>query len=178
MLIEKNTISKIFLVANAFVISQDTLLNHNQIKGRRMTAEFSNQALKHVKVDGNGESLYFALDEKTNTLTGMNKIICSNMVIRFVDKKVNNISFYVRPEANFIPPHELNAEQKKLEGFEWMESLRPTRKDVVKTGATVSAPIERRKSIDGLTPKTDQPIKNLEKKPGKSGKQLRKRSDG
>jgi lipopolysaccharide export system protein LptA len=178
MLIEKNTISKIFLVANAFVISQDTLLNHNQIKGRRMTAEFSNQALKHVKVDGNGESLYFALDEKTNTLTGMNKIICSNMVIRFVDKKVNNISFYVRPEANFIPPHELNAEQKQLEGFEWMESLRPVRKDVVKTGATVSAPIERRKSIDGLTPKTDQPIKNLEKKPGKSGKQLRKRSDG
>jgi hypothetical protein len=36
MLIEKNTISKIFMVTNSFVISQDTLLNHfNQIKGRR-----------------------------------------------------------------------------------------------------------------------------------------------
>jgi lipopolysaccharide export system protein LptA len=132
MLIEKNSLSKIFMVANAFVISQDSLQNFNQIKGRRMTAEFKNQALKHVKVDGNGESLYFALDDKTNTLTGMNKIICSNMIIRFVDRKVNNLSFYVKPDANFIPPHELTDEQRRLEGFEWQASLKPTRHDVVK----------------------------------------------
>lgn len=133
MLIEKNTISRIFLVMNSFVISKDTLLNFNQIKGRRMTANFVNGQLNNVDVEGNGESLYFAVDEKTSVLTGMNKIICSNIIIRFVEGKVNNLSFYVKPEASFIPPHELQEEATKLEGFAWKEEQRPAKKDVVKT---------------------------------------------
>jgi lipopolysaccharide export system protein LptA len=133
MLIEKNTISRIFMVANAFIVSKDSLVNFNQMKGRRMTAFFKDQQLNRVVVQGNGESLYFALDEKTNTLTGLNKIICSNMVIRFINKKVNNLSFYVKPEANFIPPHELSEDQKKLDGFLWKESERPAKHDVIKT---------------------------------------------
>lgn len=133
MLIENNTISKIFMVANAFVISTDTLKNFNQIKGRKMTATFKDEALNQVYVEGNGESIYFALDEKTNALMGMNKIICSNIVIRFVESKVNNLSFYTRPEADFIPPHELKKDQRILKGFEWRGSSRPAKADVVKT---------------------------------------------
>jgi lipopolysaccharide export system protein LptA len=132
MLIEKNTISKIFLVANSFVIAKDTLLNFNQIKGRDMTADFRNGKLWRVNVNGNGESLYFAIDEKTHVLTGMNKILCSNIVIRFLEGKVNDFSFYIKPDANFIPPHELNSEDKKLPGFTWREEVRPLKKDVVK----------------------------------------------
>ena len=40
MLIKNNTIDRIFMNVNAFVISQDSLFNFNQIKGRKMTAEF------------------------------------------------------------------------------------------------------------------------------------------
>ena len=145
--IENNTISKIFLVANAFVISKDTLMNYNQIKGRRMTAEFGNNELKRVYVQGNGESLYFALDEKTRELTGMNKIVCSNMVIRFVESKVNNLSFYVKPEANFIPPQELKTDDTKLSGFTWKASLRPAKKDVVKTPGIVAEPARKRSNL-------------------------------
>jgi lipopolysaccharide export system protein LptA len=136
MLIEKNTISKIYMVANAFIISKDTLTNFNQIKGRNMTAQFKNQKLNRVLIDGNGESLYFALDEKTNSLTGMNKTICSNMVIRFKDSRVDNVSFYVKPEADFIPPHELQEDQKKLEGFTWKELQRPVKQDIIKPSST------------------------------------------
>jgi lipopolysaccharide export system protein LptA len=140
VLIEKNTISKIFMVVNAFTISQDTLRNHNQIKGRRMTAEFKDQALNRVIVDGNGESLFYALDDKTATLTGMNKIICSNMVIRFVDKRVNNVSFYVKPEASFIPPHELKEDDKHLAGFEWKEDKRPDKQSVINNAGPTNKP--------------------------------------
>ena len=132
MLIEKNTISKIFMITNSFIISKDTLTNFNQIKGRNMTAQFKGQKLNRVVIDGNGESIYFAIDEKTNTLTGMNKTICSNMVIRFKDKRVDNVSFYVKPEADFIPPHELKEEQKQLEGFIWKETQRPVKQDIIK----------------------------------------------
>ena len=138
MLVRKKTIDKIFLNVNSFVISRDTLTNFNQIKGRRMTADFRNGNINKVVVMGNGESVYFALEENKKDSVdakamGMNKIICSNITIRFVDGKLNNLSFYVRPDANFIPPHELQEEDKKLPGFEWMEELKPRRRDVVKS---------------------------------------------
>jgi lipopolysaccharide export system protein LptA len=133
MLIENNTISKMYLIDNAFVISQDTLLNFNQIKGRQMTAEFTDRKISRVFVRGNGESLYFALDEKDESFMGMNKIICSNITIRFNNGKVNNLSFYVHPEASFIPPHELKKEDKKLKGFEWKGDSKPGRDDVVRS---------------------------------------------
>ncbi|MBX2962541.1 MAG: Organic solvent tolerance protein OstA [Cyclobacteriaceae bacterium] len=133
MLIQNNTLSKVFLTVNAFVISTDTLKNYNQIKGRKMTASFRNNQLHQVVVEGNGESVYFALEDKTNILMGMNKIICSNITIRFKDARVNNLSFYVRPEADFIPPHELIEDQKLLPGFNWKIENRPTKDEVVKS---------------------------------------------
>jgi lipopolysaccharide export system protein LptA len=136
MLIKNNTIDRIFLDFNAFVISQDTLLNFNQIKGRKMTAIFRNKKINRVLVDGNGESLYFALEENkkdsTTNAMGMNKIICSNILIRFKEGKVDNLSFYVQPEASFIPPHELKEEEKKLKGFSWKVAEKPKQEDVVK----------------------------------------------
>jgi len=136
MLIEHNTISKMFLLDNAFVISQDTLMNFNQIKGREMTAEFADSKINKVIVQGNGESIYFALDEKDQAFMGMNKIICSNITIRFKDGRVNNLSFYVKPEASFIPPHELKKEEKTLKGFSWRADNKPAREDVVKADIT------------------------------------------
>jgi lipopolysaccharide export system protein LptA len=147
MLIRKKTIDKIFLNVNSFVISRDTLFNFNQIKGRRMTADFRNGNISRVLVKGNGESLYFALEENKKDSTdakamGMNKIICSDITIRFVEGRVNNLSFYKRPDANFIPPHELKAEDKRLPGFEWLEQQKPKRKDVVR-GKIPSADIPK-----------------------------------
>jgi lipopolysaccharide export system protein LptA len=132
MLIENNTISRIFLTANAFVISMDTIKNFNQIKGRKMTAFFKNKELDKVLVQGNGESIYYALEDKTNLLMGMNKILCSSIVIRFKDSRVNNLSFYVKPEADFIPPHEFKEDELLLKGFNWRVDSRPERSDVVK----------------------------------------------
>jgi hypothetical protein len=132
MLMKNNAIDKILMIADAFVISRDTLINFNQVKGRRMTTYFRDQKISHVYVEGNGESLYFALDEKTNLSMGMNKIICSNILIRFKLGKVDNLTFYKKPEASFIPPHELKIEEAKLKGFNWRGKEKPTRQDVVK----------------------------------------------
>lgn len=138
MLIQNNTVSKVFLTRNAFVISQDTLRNFNQIKGKRMTAELKNNQMSRVVVLGNGESIYYAVDEKTSTMMGMNKIICSHITIRFLDGRVNNLSFYVKPEAQFIPPHELKPDDQKLRGFNWLAKLKPVRNDVVPSSRTTS----------------------------------------
>ncbi|MGE0588150.1 MAG: OstA-like protein [Cyclobacteriaceae bacterium] len=145
MLITNKTIDKIYLVNNSFVVSQDSLSHFNQIKGRKMTAIFDGRAINHVDVMGNGESIYYALQELEKeseekdsvqtiaVLTGMNKIICSNMKINFKEGKVNNISFYVQPDASFIPPHEIAEGDKKLRGFVWRRKEKPEKEDVVKS---------------------------------------------
>jgi hypothetical protein len=139
MLIKNNTIDKIFMNVNSFVISTDTLLNFNQIKGRRMTADFLDKKINRVVVEGNGEAIYYILEENKNTSSGLNRIICSNITIRFKDGKVNNLSFYTQPEGRVIPPHEITDEDIKLKGFTWKEKDKPTKSDVKKEQRKKSA---------------------------------------
>jgi lipopolysaccharide export system protein LptA len=146
MLLKNRNISRIYMVANSFVVSQDSLMDFNQIKGRKMTTYFENNAIHHVIVEGNGESIYHALEEKKikkdslilkiTFLAGMNKIICSNMRIDFKAGKINNVNFYVKPDASFFPPQNIKKEDQRLKGFSWRGSERPKRKDVVKRAGT------------------------------------------
>jgi hypothetical protein len=46
---------------------------------------------------------------------------------------VNNLTSYVKPDAKFIPPHELKPDDKMLKGFNWRVKDKPLRQDVVKT---------------------------------------------
>lgn len=135
MLIRNNTIDRIFMNVNSFVISSDTLKNFNQIKGRKMTAEFRDASIQRVIVEGNGESIVYALNDEKTAMMGMNRIICSNITIRFKEGKLNNMSFYVQPDAQFIPPHELKTEDMTLKGFTWRVDKKPLRKDVVRSKA-------------------------------------------
>ncbi len=139
VLLVNKRINRIHMISTAFVASVDSLNNFNQIKGRMMTAYFNDKNIHHVIVEGNGESVYFALQkliekdstQNTTIVSGMNKIICSNMKINFKSGKIDNISFYVKPDASFIPPHELKKDQILLKGFQWRAEDRPSRGTVV-----------------------------------------------
>jgi lipopolysaccharide export system protein LptA len=124
-------ISRMNMNINSFIISRDSLSNYNQIKGRRMIALFNNNSISRVDVKGNGESIYFAL-ENDSALVGMNKVACSDITIGFLNEVLNSISFIKSPDAQFIPPHELQEPDKRLKGFAWRERERPTRRMVVR----------------------------------------------
>ncbi|AKD02162.1 OstA-like protein [Pontibacter korlensis] len=139
--LRNQTIDRMYMYSNAFIVSEDSLKNYNQVKGRDMTAFFHDGDIRRVNVNGNGESLYFALEGDT-VLTGMNKAICSDMILKFAENKLKTISFLMQPDASFVPPHELNEESKQLEGFAWLSQLRPTKQQVLSTQqpAAVQAP--------------------------------------
>ncbi|SFG42173.1 OstA-like protein [Pontibacter chinhatensis] len=128
--LRNKTIDRMYMYSNAFISSEDSLQNYNQVKGRDMTAFFVGGDIRRVNVNGNGESLYFALEGDT-VLTGMNKAICSDMTLMFAENKLKRISFLVQPDASFIPPHELGEDDKQLEGFTWMADIRPTKEQVL-----------------------------------------------
>lgn len=134
--IRNNRIDRMNTQINSFVVSVDTVGNFNQIKGRDMTAIFKDNKIDRVHVIGNGESIYYALEDDTVTI-GMNRILCSNMLIRFKNSTVNKISFYTNPDARFIPPHEIQEPDTRLKGFAWREEERPEKEDVVKREITI-----------------------------------------
>jgi len=125
--VRDGSIDLLFAKVNSFIISEDSTSNYNQIKGRMMTAFFDGKSIKNVDVTGNGETIYWIADEEnTAQVVGMNKIICTNMSIGFKENQVNDIRIYINPDGDFIPPHELKDDQKKLDGFAWRLDERPT----------------------------------------------------
>lgn len=114
-----NKIDKLFMNQNSFIISEDSARNHNQVKGKDMVAEFTNSKISKVDINGNGESIYFAMD-KDSIFVGINRISCSKMVVRFGDKnQPKTFTFIKKPEAQFIPPQKLSDMDKQLKGFTW-----------------------------------------------------------
>ncbi len=145
--LENNRMDSLILIRNAFLISQDTLKNYNQVKGRRILADFANNKIQRAYVRGNGQSIYFAVDEEKLTLSGMNYIVCSNMVIRFDSaNKLETITALVKPEAKFIPPKDIAEPERRLKGFNWNLSRRPTLKSVLQSPQTTIQPKKSGKS--------------------------------
>ncbi len=127
---KKGKVDEMRLYANAFAVSQDTLLNFNQTKGRNMMAYFRDNKMRRVDVLGNAESIFYALDGDTAT-TGMNRVLSATMRLLFVESKLNKISVLANPEAKFIPPHELKPDDERLKGYSWRAKERPTRRQVL-----------------------------------------------
>lgn len=86
--------------------------------------------LDRVLVDGNGQSIYYAVDDK-NQLIGLNHVESSRMNIEFANNKVGQIRFYGRPDAQLIPPKEFTDDAQKLDGFRWRETEKPTKGQVL-----------------------------------------------
>jgi lipopolysaccharide export system protein LptA len=124
-LIKNSKLDKMLLKANSFVINEDTLGNYNQVKGRDMTIHVVEEELRKVDVNGNSETIYFAVNEAYQ-LIGMNKLLSSDIVFRFKNKKVDNITFFTKPDGKFTPPHEMKEPDTKLKNFSWRVEEKPT----------------------------------------------------
>jgi predicted cupin superfamily sugar epimerase len=107
------------LRGHSFIITKDSVAHYNQIKGRKVWVFFADDSkLKRVQVDGNGESVYYVMDDKQVT-TGLNRVECSRMNLFFDENKVKRIAFITKPEAKFAPPKEWKEELEYLDGFNW-----------------------------------------------------------
>jgi lipopolysaccharide assembly outer membrane protein LptD (OstA) len=134
------------LLEKSFLISDTKATDlYNQISGRKIDGDFVNDALDVLFVDGSARSIYFPQNDKEE-YEGCNSAEAAQLRIQMKDKKVNKISFYTLPKGKMIPMEKLTAAEKKLEGFTWLEDLRPkTKEDVInyvaeKTNAKVEVP--------------------------------------
>ncbi|BDD02697.1 OstA-like protein [Aureibacter tunicatorum] len=131
ILISSAGLKQMDLYKNAFMILEDSLGQFNQLRGRDIFSYFSGQELSKMDVIGNSENLYYAMDERKGFL-GINRIICSSTTMYFSGGQPAEVIFYTKPEARFIPPHEIDEQSSRLKGFQWLGDMRPTRKSVLR----------------------------------------------
>jgi hypothetical protein len=102
------------------------------MKGRKVTALFSKESrLEKILVEGNGESIYYVLDDK-NTLVGMNRVECSKMNLNFEKGKIKRIAFIAKPDATLSPPKDISDATKFLTDFAWRIAEKPTKEQTIK----------------------------------------------
>jgi len=167
IIIRNKGIEKMLLYPKAFVASSDSANYYNQIKGRQMVAWFTNEELEKVDVYGNGESIFFMRDEETKNLIGMNNIICSDIVLRFKNRKLTDASFLVKPEGKFIPPQELKTEDLKLNGFRWRGDEAPIKSELLANEINKEAEIEYQETIKSIPINLEKKRKPLNKNPSR-----------
>lgn len=127
--IRNNTIDKMILRQNAFVISKDSLDNFNQVRGRDMDVYFKEGFIDRTDINGNGESIYF-VPEKPG-VTSMNKMKCSNMAIYFKNNFVSQLKAFQEIDGQLVPPAEILGPERRLRGFQWRVDEKPKLQEVV-----------------------------------------------
>jgi len=119
-----NSIDKIYLLKTAFIINSPDEVFFNQVKGRDVIAYFRDDELQEMEVLGNGESVYYILDE-AKAYIGVNKTICSEMRLNFGNNEITDIRFFTKPSGQFTPMKQANHDEMRLPGFSWDIKRRP-----------------------------------------------------
>ncbi|REG94403.1 OstA-like protein [Algoriphagus antarcticus] len=127
--IANEELDRVFMKDKVFVITQDTIRNFNQMKGRTMVGYFENGQMDKIDIDGNGESLYFVLQADTIS-QGINKTLSANIKLRFKDGTIQRVTYGIKPDGKFTPFQLINEENSRLEGFSWRFEEKPTMEDI------------------------------------------------
>ena len=114
---------------NGFMIEKDINGMYNQVSGKIVTGYFEEGSLNRIGVRGNGQSVYYALDDSSN-YSGVNDILCGEMMI-YMDslRKVDNIHFLKQPKASFYPLEKFPSSKSRLNGFNWNSGARPSKSE-------------------------------------------------
>jgi lipopolysaccharide export system protein LptA len=121
----KDGIERLEAYRNGYVIEQDSNRLYNQIKGKHLEAFFINGKIYKVDVDGNGQSVYYVLEDSAK-YSGVNDVICGMMTINIdTNTNIHNIVFKNKPKATFYPIEKFPENKSRLQGFNWYSALRP-----------------------------------------------------
>lgn len=139
----------LFLTTNSYIIAEKDTDKYDQIKGKNMTGYFTDNKLSRINVKGNGQTIYYAREDKkaakdslsktTSTVKdstgketvvkgeyiGANKATCTDLIIFLKDNEVKSITFLNKPEATLFPLKEVKPEEFKFKGFKWRIGERP-----------------------------------------------------
>lgn len=124
MKISGKSIDEILIDEKSFIIAQDDdKKQFNQMKGKSLHGYIRNGELYKIDIAKNGETIYYLRDE--GDIVGVNKATCDSITVFLKEGKVQRIVFKSKPTGTMFPPDEIQAENAKLNDFNWLEYIRP-----------------------------------------------------
>lgn len=111
---------------SAFICSQEDSGKFNQIRGKDMIGFFRDGELFKIDVIGNGQTIYYAIED--NKIVGVNQAESSDLTIYIRDKKIYKITMITKPDGIFNPLEEVKDDPLVLKGFSWHDDVRPKTK--------------------------------------------------
>lgn len=123
--IQNEELKRVYMQENVFSVMSDTLTNFNQMKGRKLNGYFTEGQINRLEIEGNGESLYYALEGDTLT-QGINRTLSATIRMDFKDGAIKKVKYDVKPDGKFIPFQLVNEESSRLEGFQWRIEEKPS----------------------------------------------------
>jgi lipopolysaccharide export system protein LptA len=118
-------LERMFLTGVAFVASKKDSASFDQMRGKEMTGYFVDNMLDHILVKGNGQTIYYAVDQEV--IVGANKTVCSDLTIYLKDNKISRVVYTSQPDGTYYPLSMFPAEEARLSDFKWLEQWRPLR---------------------------------------------------
>jgi lipopolysaccharide export system protein LptA len=129
LLLNDSTLEKAVISDYAFAIqTRDADGQYNQLSGKDMTASFRDGELYHLLVEGNAQSLYY-LQQKDSTIIGLNKTESPYLSMDIENNQIKRLKLWSTTTAVTTPLPQLSAGEDRLEGFAWLDYLRPTGPD-------------------------------------------------
>lgn len=129
LLLNDSTLERAVINDYAFAIqTRDADGQYNQLSGKNMTASFRDGELYHLLVEGNAQSLYY-LQQKDSTIIGLNKTESPYLSMDIENNQIKRLKLWSTTTAVTTPLPQLSAGEDRLEGFAWLDYLRPTGPD-------------------------------------------------
>ncbi|MEZ4740212.1 MAG: OstA-like protein [Flavobacteriales bacterium] len=118
---------KLYVDADAFLVSQVDSIHFDQVTGTTMTGQFGDDGLESLLVEGNSRTVYFVEEEKdgVKSIMGVNRADCSRIRVQLEEGKVSTVTFLDRPDATLYPLEQIPPEELRMQGSDWREEERP-----------------------------------------------------
>jgi len=135
ILFNDSTIERMNVLNYGFALQKIDSTYYNQLKGRTMIGHFSGGEIYQLDVEGNGESIYYELDNKTAAPLKLVKTEAPFITFWIRNRKLVRGKWMSESKAEGHPIPDLTPELKFLKDFVDYEYLRPkNREDIfVKT---------------------------------------------
>jgi len=113
--LRNNSIDSIFMIKDAFILTEVDSVKYDQIRGKNMSGNFIDNQLRNLVVVGNGQTVYTVVDKGEQQ--GINRADCSDLIVRFKDGDVYQVIFIEKPDAKMYPIDQIPSGELFLRGF-------------------------------------------------------------
>ncbi|MBP5346572.1 MAG: hypothetical protein J6Y99_10200 [Bacteroidales bacterium] len=123
-------LSRALVHNNAFLTMKHDTIHYDQISGNGLICYFDSAQLKRMDLSGNVQTIFYPEESSKNRnekiLIGLNQVIGNYLSIWFKDRKMDHLKIWPQPIGSLTPLPLVTDDILYLEGFRWMEYLRPT----------------------------------------------------